>query len=271
MDDYRRINKVATEYKKIVDRRHEGMWHLVKSLEFTCKWHKKYVDDALPVYHDEYKPGSLVFVDFGLNVGSEFSKPHFAIVLNKSDNKRSANLTVIPLTSKKSAHVLGINDSIFNNTIQHLDENLETLKISVDKYKEDLKEIDKKITKTANDLNVESEGKTTITLCMDLISKSKDSEAETRQVVIDHAEDLLQSIGRLNAKLREQKECMKLTEIVRTQYKKYDKKSFVVYKSIQTVSKLRVKKINRFDPSGSIQISKATFDEIKNVTLNYIF
>lgn len=46
-----------------------------------------------------FKRGSLVFVDFGVNVGSELSGNHYAIVLNNKDNSRSNSLTVIPITS----------------------------------------------------------------------------------------------------------------------------------------------------------------------------
>lgn len=48
----------------------------------------------------KYAHGTIVFVDFGMNFGSEFSKPHFAIVLTKNDSKTKRTITVVPLTSK---------------------------------------------------------------------------------------------------------------------------------------------------------------------------
>ncbi len=53
-----------------------------------------------------YKRGQLVRVNFGLNFGSELSMIHYAIVLNKTDNKRNATLTVVPLSSKHKPHYL---------------------------------------------------------------------------------------------------------------------------------------------------------------------
>ncbi|MCC9762969.1 hypothetical protein HK228_07385, partial [Streptococcus agalactiae] len=47
-----------------------------------------------------YKRGSLVFIDFGINVGNELSGNHFAIVLNKKDSKNNGVLTVLPVSSK---------------------------------------------------------------------------------------------------------------------------------------------------------------------------
>lgn len=47
-----------------------------------------------------FKRGEIIKVDFGINLGSELSNTHFAIVLNSDDNNNVDNLTVIPLTSK---------------------------------------------------------------------------------------------------------------------------------------------------------------------------
>ena len=48
-----------------------------------------------------FKRGEIIKVDFGVNIGSELSNTHFAIVLNSDDNNSVDNITVIPLTSKK--------------------------------------------------------------------------------------------------------------------------------------------------------------------------
>ncbi|GAA3611405.1 type II toxin-antitoxin system PemK/MazF family toxin [Secundilactobacillus similis] len=50
-----------------------------------------------------YHRGTVVYVDFGLNVGAELSGPHYGIILNKHDNPVSAKVTVVPLTSKEGA------------------------------------------------------------------------------------------------------------------------------------------------------------------------
>jgi|GEM_PF-1249349 hypothetical protein len=76
--------------------------------------------------------GSIVKVDFGVNIGGEFSEQHFAITLNKKDNMYNNILTVIPLTSKKH------NDSI----------SLKSL--IVDMYLESLEKESKELTKEIN-------------------------------------------------------------------------------------------------------------------------
>lgn len=47
-----------------------------------------------------FKRGEIIKVDFGINIGSELSNTHFAIVLNSDDNNYVDNIIVIPLTSK---------------------------------------------------------------------------------------------------------------------------------------------------------------------------
>ena len=48
-----------------------------------------------------FKRGALIFVDFGINIGSELSNRHWAVVLNKNDSPKSRNLTVLPISSKE--------------------------------------------------------------------------------------------------------------------------------------------------------------------------
>lgn len=47
-----------------------------------------------------FKRGEIIRVDFGINIGSELSNTHFAVVLNDDDNSSVDNITVLPLTSK---------------------------------------------------------------------------------------------------------------------------------------------------------------------------
>lgn len=47
------------------------------------------------------KRGSIVYADFGFNVGREYGGLHYAIVLNKTDARSNHLLHVLPLTSAK--------------------------------------------------------------------------------------------------------------------------------------------------------------------------
>lgn len=59
-----------------------------------------------------FKFGTLVYIDFGINFGSEFSAPHYGITLEKFDNKKKNTITVVPLTSKKGFNNLKLEESI---------------------------------------------------------------------------------------------------------------------------------------------------------------
>lgn len=66
----------------------------------------------------KYQPGTLVFVDFGMNFGCEFSKPHFAIVLTKNDSRNKRTITVVPLTSKPGKEKLELKFSLSSAIVQ---------------------------------------------------------------------------------------------------------------------------------------------------------
>lgn len=67
-----------------------------------------------------FKKGMIIKVDFGVNVGGEFSGPHFAIVLSKKDHMYNNKLTVIPLSSKKHKNALDLGNLIINMYIDNL-------------------------------------------------------------------------------------------------------------------------------------------------------
>ena len=70
--------------------------------------------------YKKYSRGTILLVDFGKNIGSEFNGKHFAIVLSKNDNEYSGKLSVIPLTSKdKRKRHVKINKSVINTIIQN--------------------------------------------------------------------------------------------------------------------------------------------------------
>jgi len=48
----------------------------------------------------KFQRGEIIKIDFGINIGSELSHTHFAIVLNSDDTFSNDNITIIPITSK---------------------------------------------------------------------------------------------------------------------------------------------------------------------------
>ncbi|APB84629.1 type II toxin-antitoxin system PemK/MazF family toxin [Lactiplantibacillus plantarum] len=63
-------------------------------------WLNRENNSSMPRFYRKFSRGTIVMVNFGIQLGGEFSGPHFAIVLNKNDTKYSSVLTVVPLSSK---------------------------------------------------------------------------------------------------------------------------------------------------------------------------
>ena len=63
----------------------------------------------------KYKRGQILKIDFGVNVGTELSHTHFAIVINDDDTISTDNITVLPLTSKSGYKRVNLGHLIKNS------------------------------------------------------------------------------------------------------------------------------------------------------------
>ncbi|EDN8735513.1 hypothetical protein GUM07_04060 [Listeria monocytogenes] len=176
-----------------------------------------------------YKYGTIVRVDFGVNIGSEFSGLHFAITLNKKDNAENPIITVVPLTSKFKKQRLPLGKEVFSQTLDHLDKTYDGLL-------------------------------ETITDCQAKIEELRSIEnisKETRDAKSNEIGEALLKVG------KDLFEVKKVGNI----YKKYNKDSFVRANDITTISKNRIKPINKFDPSGKIKLQPELMAEINKELL----
>jgi hypothetical protein len=78
-----------------------------------------------PTRFKRYSRGQIVKVKFGVNVGSEFSGNHYAVVISKKDTMINPVLHVIPLTSKKHNYNLRLGKLLYNK--EKIDELYEIL------------------------------------------------------------------------------------------------------------------------------------------------
>lgn len=214
-----------------------------------------------------YSQGAIVKVDFGVNVGSELSGHHFAVVLNKKDNRNNSKVTVVPLSSKDYKTSIELNEFISEKS------NTELLK-SVVKYAnisisflhvmQKLQEaigVDTKVTKkTIRD--IEDEYGDAIT-----VSDYEQATLFLKKEYSDWNEDLSTILDK--SKLAKQ-DLMMMREC-RSQYEKYRKTSYAKIADITTVSKNRLMKINKLDPIGKIRISKESMESINVAIENQFF
>lgn len=111
---------------------------------------KRFKQKFLPIY----KYGTIIQVNFGFNVQHEYGGLHYAIVLDKSDNKHKSTLTVMPLSSiKEDADLEKLKNNNFmlgtefyqlylnkiNTLSKTIDERLKELHSDIDSLSEKIK------------------------------------------------------------------------------------------------------------------------------------
>lgn len=84
---------IDENYKQSVN-----LTYWVRSFKNYLKQEKTFESKYRPVY----RYGSVVEIDLGYRIGSEFGGQHYGIVINKKDKKANPNLTIIPMKSMKN-------------------------------------------------------------------------------------------------------------------------------------------------------------------------
>lgn len=120
-------------YQKIIDKdlpnkfKFLDSWLYQNSNKLLFETERKYVK------YKRYPRGTIIRLDFGVNIGCEFSLKHFAIVLSKKDTIKNDIITVMPLTSKiHENHTLKLTDLIVGPTIEKLIKDISDIQKSID-------------------------------------------------------------------------------------------------------------------------------------------
>lgn len=120
MSKNERIDKASEIFKKISEPKsyhyNQKFRYLPNWLDNTSYFYQKEATKHLPQNYYYFKRGTVIRVNFGTNLGSEFSNIHFAIVLDKKDNSKKKTLTVLPLTSKQKKGRFSLGKEVFNQT-----------------------------------------------------------------------------------------------------------------------------------------------------------
>lgn len=111
-----------------------------------------YEINVKPTRFKRYSRGQIVKVKFGVNIGSEFSGDHYAIVISKQDTMINPVLHVVPLTSKKHKYNIELGNLLYREEkINELKELLmkEENKNNIKKIKKCIKYYSKRKGKTS--------------------------------------------------------------------------------------------------------------------------
>lgn len=242
-----------------------------------------------------YQRGCIIYVDFGINIGKEFSGPHFAVVLNKQDNPKNEKLTVIPLTSKHHKHTVPLSDTISESSLNFLGDSFAEFLESTYavRFLTALNQAEKEAQQPANKALIDqvktrlrpafikslhAEFKTAglrdvcdqvITHMEHTIKHKRDAQRYLR-AYIARAEGLDEdavSDEKLNYYAQGRASKQMNTDFdnflyVVSKYNRYNRQTYARLEDITTISKHRIRKINRHDPIGQIKVASKTLDTI---------
>lgn len=249
------LDKANKKYKELYDTGKKRFKNLPYHHRAESNWLEKEEKNQISSYYNEYKRGTIVFVEFGVNIGHELSGGHFAIVLNDNDNKRNSILNVIPLSSKNKKHYYSIDKTVFHNASNHLKQRFDELSNKYqealkrrEEVREDLKELEKEVSEAKGSENIDDE---------------KVNELISKVSIMNDRVVELEEITKENDKNKN------LIENVYLRYSKFDKNTYACYQSIQTISKLKIRRINKYDPSGKMKVDNATLDKIDKKIVEY--
>lgn len=225
-----------------------------------------------------YKRGAIVFVDFGVNVGGEFSGPHFCIVLNKSDNSGNEKITVVPLTSHCHQHTVKLENTIMNESLKPLSKSLSEVadtvisqsiltrravntisnqQVSFEKTRQQV------IDSVSQPENVEIiDNKFNIISFEEAEQHIKQFINKKEQINIDDITSDQVSNYVIGVKSQEIPKDFEQFNEVYARYRNYNLTTYARVEDITTLSKRRIKRINQYDPIGKIKASTETLDTI---------
>lgn len=237
----------------------------------TAHWLKMEHEKKIRHTYKIFKRGTIIFVDFGLNIGHEFSGKHFAIVLNKEDKRSNSILTVVPLTSKEKDYYLPLEDIVFNNASKVLNNNLDKINNDIEilygltyNFFEEIsqKGILQELTAEKEEQIQKLISKVKLPLSPQVSEEEKKLYATFNKVDPHNVYNLMYSHIQTSV-LAAQEDVTDLKFII-DHYKKFDKQTYACVNNITSISKLRIGKMNRFDPSGKMEIDENSLNLLDN-------
>lgn len=228
------------------------------------------------------KRGSIVYADFGFNVGREYGGLHYAIVLNKTDARSNHLLHVLPLTSVKETtdisnlkyFQLPIGNEVFQLLSNKALKKVRELSELYDRFSKKDGELREKIVMVESLIE---DNKKTLEILKNLSSSDID-DSSIKQILtinknIDFASDQAEKIRQeakenaiLLAELNEKLEYANKF-ILKTQ--NMNKDSIILLNQVTTISKMRLRdpKNNNSILNG-IVLSDDTMDKIDEALKN---
>ena len=222
------------------------------------------------------KRGSIVYADFGFNVGREYGGLHYAIVLNKTDARSNHLLHVLPLTSVKETTDISnlkyfqflIGDEVFQLLKNEANRKITELTELYDRFSKKDDELQEKVAMVESLIE---DNKKTFEILKNIPSSDRDDSFLEQIRTIDknidftnaEADKIKQELKDNAALLSELGEKIEYANkfILKTQ--NMNKDSIVLLNQVTTISKMRL-----YDPKNNNSILNGIV--LSNDTMNKI-
>lgn len=291
-------NKTLSNFKNLYfsNKNHFKLTNLPYWLKSYTQKLNLEINNELPSYYRKFKQGDVVMVDFGVNVGSEMSGGHFAIIMDKKDSQYNRVVTLIPLTSKKHKNIgnISLGNELVNNTKILIENKISSLNLDMD---QNAKQMDLVVSQMKEALRYllkisSGENKDIVNNIASIQSDcfNENDEIEPRfknenfletsikylKTIdgLEHNDELSKLFVLFQKELETSKKVnidhqsiinkISGLEKLNSQFKKYSNETFVNLQNINTVSKLRIKKFSEYDISSNVNIGSESIDTIKD-------
>ena len=233
--------------------------------QYFDNWLKKYINLLYSENnyknkknYKKFKRGTIVYIDYGVAIGEEFSKIHLSIVLNKNDHSKNKTLTVIPLSSKNFGNHCELKESIYDALMIEYSYYLRLLRLS---------------------LNQLTAGAAYVNRGPSEIHKSIKVQAEMASLDITQEElyEFMYYMLEVDIKNKEEKEFSgkeflkailgeidKIKKEFELITKKYENNAFAIVEKITTVSKDRIveDRVGKYSPLNNAVVSDEVLNKI---------
>lgn len=230
-------DKCISDLNKYIDNLKSANYKQAVNLTYWLNSYSNYLKQEKTfnsIYRPVYKFGSVVEINLGFRLGSEFGGQHYGIVINKKDKKANPNLTIIPMRSMKEniRYTEVAIGSEFYNLAKNKVELLANEKTEMENnFIEKIKELEENLSNS------------------DFENNKKYYESELKE--------LISQKNSINSNIEDLKSCL-------NRISKLKDGSIALPNQVLTISKMRVKDpIKTRDTLYGIVLSDSTMEKIK--------
>ncbi|MCM1556799.1 MAG: type II toxin-antitoxin system PemK/MazF family toxin [Anaeroplasma bactoclasticum] len=274
-NQFKLLDEANKRFKNIVsdiqNPKKEKFKNLGNNVNQLSKMFKREIEKSKgqSVKYAKYKYGTIVMVNFNINVGDELCGNHFAIVLTNEDSPYSSMLTILPLSSKNKSNRMSLGELIsgiiYNEIIkksEEIDQKRESLDKELFKNRDSLVNILKKYDDNINykdekDLTPEK---------IDLVLKKVEGE-DIKELceIINECEKNLKTLEEIKNNINKM---LKIIEV----YSSKNRLTYAMIDQIQTISKFKIlKPLNEFDPISQLIVDSNTILSIEKQFISRFF